>query len=207
MNALASSSASRPPPIVGQGDLLARLGAAGANDCCRGMFFNGALNAVRTHVGDAAVERCRSLAGEKKFTDFFNYPITAFLKLAFEAVELLAPKVGGAEMAWRLLGKQAVDDFLASPSGKTMLLIAGQHPKRMILATPSGFKAAVSYGERSVIFSDLTTCALTMKGDFMPPAYHEGVLATVLTATGAKSVRVTGRPLGLLDAEYAIAWE
>jgi uncharacterized protein (TIGR02265 family) len=184
-----------------------RSAQAGPDDQCRGLFYNGALNAVRQHKGPEAAERCRVASGEKKPVDFFNYPVTGFHRLCVQAIRELAPELGSAEKVLQRLGKQAVDDFLASTAGKTLLLLANTDPKRMIGNLPSGFRACVTYGERTVAWNGPKHCVLSMKRDYMPHAYHEGVLHTVLVTLGAKNVKVTGRRTGPVDADYEMSWE
>ncbi|MCP3104099.1 DUF2378 family protein [Myxococcus sp. K15C18031901] len=188
-------------------DLDERLALATRDDTARGLFFNGALGAVRVLGGDAAVQRCLVAAGEKKFVDFFNYPVTAFLKLAFTAAHVMGPQLGGFDGAVRRMGVQATADFLSSAAGKTLLLLAANNPKRMLGNLHSGYRAAVSYGERSVRWTGDTSGVFTMKRDFMTPPYHEGVLQAVVEAVGGKNVRVQGQKTGPLDAEYELSWQ
>jgi len=187
-------------------DLEERLALATRDDTARGLFFNGALGAVKVLGGDAAVQRCLAAAGEKKFVDFFNYPVTAFLKLAFTAAEVMGPQLGGFDVALRRMGVQATADFLSSAAGKTLLLLAVNNPKRMLSNLHSGYRAAVSYGERGVRWTGETSGVFTMKRDFMTPEYHEGVLQAVIEAVGGKDVRVSGQKTGPLDAEYVLSW-
>jgi uncharacterized protein (TIGR02265 family) len=184
-----------------------RAAQASPSDQCRGLFYNGALNAVRELAGAEAAERCRAAGGEKKPVDFFNYPVTGFQKLNLQAIQELGAQLGSGEKVLQRLGKQAVDDFLVSTAGKTLLLLANTEPKRLISNLPSGFRACVTYGERSVTWSGPRQCTLSMKRDFMPHPYHEGVLHTVLTTLGAKGVQVKGRRTGVVDADYDISWE
>jgi uncharacterized protein (TIGR02265 family) len=193
--------------VIDARDLAARLALAKPSDAAKGMFFNGALSAIKTLAGDAAADRCRQISGEKKFIDFFNYPITGFLKLTYTAAEILAPKLGGYEAVFRALGKQAVDDYLATTVGKTLLAIAGKNPKRLLYTVPSAFKAAVTYGERKVEFRGDSGCLFSMRGDFMPHPYHEGVLKTVLEALTGAETSVVGTRLGVVDADYEITWK
>ncbi|RYZ35349.1 MAG: TIGR02265 family protein [Myxococcaceae bacterium] len=188
-------------------DLEKRLALATPDDTARGMFFNGALNAVRILGGDAAVERCLASVTEKKFVDFFNYPVSGFLKLAFTGAQLMGPQLGGFDVMLRKMGTQATTDFLSSAAGKTLLLLAGDSPKRLVTNLPTGYRAAVSYGERSVDWSGDRTGRLIMKRDFMPPAYHEGVLQAVIEALGARGVQVQGKQTGPVDTEYALSWQ
>jgi len=187
-------------------DLAQRLAHATAKDTCKGMFFNGVLLATERLVSVDARKALFAKAGGKKFVDFFNYPITDFLPLAFGAVELLLPKEGGWEAGFRRLGRQATDDFLGTAVGKTLLLLANDDARRLMSSLPSGYKTAVSYGERQVIWGGPKACTFKMRRDFMPHPYHEGVVEQVLQAVGANDVKVGGRRVGQLDTDYDVSW-
>ncbi|NVJ02574.1 DUF2378 family protein [Myxococcus sp. AM009] len=187
-------------------ELEARLALATKDDTARGLFFNGVVSAVRTMGGDAAVERCLAASGETRFIDFFNYPVSAFLRMSFTAAQMMGPEHGGFDGALRRMGVVATTDFLSSAAGKTLLLLASDSPKRLVGNLHSGYRAAVSYGERAVKWTGDTSGIFTMKRDFMPPAYHEGTLQAVIEAVGGKQVQVHGRQTGPLDTEYTLSW-
>ncbi len=195
-----------PMPAIAR-DLEKRLSLATREDTARGMFFNGVLDAVRTLGGEEAVARCLEASGEKKFVDFFNYPVSAFLKLAYSAAEVMGPRYGGFEGALRRMGSQATTDFLSSTAGKTLLLLAAGSPKRLVSNLHAGYRAAVSYGDRGVTWTGDKSGIFTMKRDFMPPAYHEGTLQAVIEAVGGMQVKVQGRQVGPLDTEYTLSWQ
>lgn len=188
-------------------DLETRLSMATDDDCAKGMFFNGAISAITTLGGAAVAERCRAASEIRKYVDFFNYPISSFLKLTFTAASLLHQDMGGYAAVFHKLGAQAVSDFLATPVGKTLLLLAGKDPRRLLTILPSAFKTAVSYGERSAEFPGARQASFIMKRDFMPHPYHEGVLKTVLEAMGAANVRVSGQRTAPLEVTYHVSWE
>jgi uncharacterized protein (TIGR02265 family) len=187
-------------------DLAQRLALATAKDNCKGMFFNGVLLAIERLAGPDARKAMFAKAGGKKFVDFFNYPIADFLPLAFSSVELLLANENGWEGGFRRIGRQATDDFLATAVGKTLLLLANDDPRRLMSSLPSGYKTAVSYGERQVVWTGATACTFKMRRDFMPHPYHEGVVEQVLQAVGATSVKVAGRRVGQLDTDYDVSW-
>ncbi|NMO20472.1 DUF2378 family protein [Pyxidicoccus fallax] len=193
-------------PKVAQ-DLEARLALASREDTARGLFFNGVVGAVRALGGDVAVERCLAASGEKKFTDFFNYPVASFLRLSYAAAQLMGPQFGGFDGALRRMGVQATTDFLSSTAGKTLLLLAADSPKRLLGNLHAGYRAAVSYGERGVNWTGEKSGVFFMKRDFMPPPYHEGTLQAVIEAVGGKQVQVHGRQTGPLDTEYTLSWQ
>ena len=203
------AAASTTPPLRLDGDDLAqRIALATTSDTCKGMFCNGLFQAVQRSKGEAGVDALKEAAGGRKFVDFFNYSIAEFLPLAWLAAELVG---GGAdpkhlEEGIRSLGRQATDDFLGTAVGKTLLMLAGSDPRRLMNSLSSGYKTAVSYGTRLVTWSSATRCVFSMRRDFMPHPYHEGVLQQVLSAVGGKQVQVRGLRVGLLDTDYECSW-
>ncbi|MFP2958199.1 DUF2378 family protein [Myxococcus sp. 1LA] len=197
-----------PQPLGGDAlrELRQRCALATAEDTARGMFFRGILDTVRRIGGSGMEQACRQSLPEKRYVDFFSYPITQFLPLAFQAASLLAEHCGDTAAAHRVMGQKAAHDFLESVAGRTMLMLAYDEPRLLLGQLPTGFLAAVSYGERSMVWTGPRSGRFVMKRDFMPPAYHEGVLRAALEAVGARDIVVQGRELGLLDTEYALSW-
>lgn len=187
-------------------DLAERLREAGDADTCKGMFFNGVLATIGRHLPESSCAEVRRLLPEKKYVDFFNYPIATLLPPAFATLERLAPGHGGFDAAARLLGKQAIEDFLATPVGRTLVAVSGGEPRQLMRATPTAYRTAVSYGAREASFPAPTRCLLTFRRDFMPHAYHEGALLAALRALGLAEAIVTGTRVGLLDADFDVRW-
>lgn len=179
-------------------------------DTARGLFFNGVLSAVVSLGGATALKQCHAQLNdkrfEKRFTDFSSYPVADFLRLALAATRVLSPKLGGAELTQQRLGGQATHDFLSSMAGRTLLLLSGDSPKRLIGNLASGYRSAVSYGERVVSMQGDHAARVVMKRDFMLPLYNEGVLKALLESVHAKSPQVRAKPLGPLDCEYELSW-
>ena len=202
----------RPPadPVlrIDGDDLAQRVALAAAADTCKGMFCNGLFHAVQRARGAGGLEQLQHAAAGKKFVDFFNYPIAEFLPMAWVAAELVG---GGStplalESGIRSLGRQATDDFLGTAVGKTLLMLAGSDPRRLMNSLASGYKTAVSYGTRSITWKAPTHGIFAMRRDFMPHPYHEGVLLQVISAIGGKNVQVKGLRVGLLDTDYEFSW-
>lgn len=202
-----------PAPSTGgvESEYERRILLARPEDTARGLFFNGVLAAVTSLGGDAARKQCLTLLNDKRFerrfTDFSSYPVGDFLRLALAATRVLSPKLGGAEATQHRLGMQATYDFTSSIAGRTLVLLAGDSPKRLIGSLASGYRSAVSYGERIVSMDGENAARVVMKGDFMLPLYNEGVLKAMLESVNARNPRVRARPLGQLDCEYTLAWD
>jgi uncharacterized protein (TIGR02265 family) len=177
-----------------------------SSDTCRGLFFNGLLEAVRSLDGEDLRTRCFKIVGERKFVDFVSYPVTDFLRGVFFVAETLGPSQGGAERVMHQLGKRGTADFLGSTVGKTMLALAGREPFRMLASVPNGCRASLSYGERSVERLDAQHARLLARRDFLPLPYNEGLLSAVLELSNARGFEVKGRRRTLLDVDYDVSW-
>ena len=187
-------------------DLGARLAAATAADTSRGLNYASVLALVREQFGEDAARQCDPL-GKGSRIDFFKYPIGEYLALAWNAVDRLEPVSGGVEAAFEALGRRTIEDHLASVLGRTLYAIAGRDPRRMVTNIPSGYRATVSYGERTVEWLGERHARVVFRRDFMPPAFHVGVMRAGIAGMGAKDPRVAGRPTGFLDAEFDVSWE
>lgn len=180
-------------------------------DTVRGMFFTSLMGLVRVQAGDSALRQCQQMLGDKRFQrsfmSFANYPATDFLRLAHAASVMLTPHLGGPENAARLLGMATVRDFTGSMAGKTLLSLSGSSPMRLLSNLPTGYRAAVNFGERKVTPRGDKGALVTFRRDFFPLVHSEGVLLAVLEATSARNSRVRSRSLGPLDSEYEVSWE
>ncbi len=72
---------------------------------------------------------------------------------------------------------------------------------------PSAYAAAVTYGERTIVWRGPTHCVMNMRRDFMPPSYHVGLLISTLQPLSGVNVRVDGWTTGPLDTPYEMHWE
>lgn len=204
-------NAAPPPPGGAESDFDRRIALATPEDTARGLFFNGLLHAVTNLGGDPALKRCLSIVNDKRFErrfiDFSSYPVTDFLRMARAATQVLSAQLGGPEPTLRRLGMQATRDFTASMAGRTLLLLSGNSPQRVMNGLITAYRSAVSYGERSVTMTGEKSARLVVKRDFMLPLYNEGVLLALLEAIHARRPLVRTRPTGLLDCEYELSWE
>ncbi|HEX8822545.1 MAG TPA: TIGR02265 family protein [Archangium sp.] len=188
-------------------ELTRRQALATPADTLRGMFLRGTLEAIRELGNEALVKRCREACAHENFVELFNYPVQLQLQIMAVALEALAVKHGSCEEALRLLGRKALSDFLASKAGKMLLVVSGGEVSRLLNNAPTGYRVSTSYGEHTLRWVGPTSCQWTMKRQFMPHPFEEGVLAALLENTRARNVRVVGRQTGALDSEYDISWE
>lgn len=188
-------------------DLAQRLAAVTDADTTRGMFFLGVLDAVGFLGGQAAVTRCLERVGEQRdFSPTQTYPIGRFLKLAYVASQLLAEQFGGFEAAMRQIGTQATLDFLNSMFAREFVSQASGDPRKLLEMLHTGYRTALSFGERSVEWTGPRSARVLMKRSIMPVAYNEGVLRGGLEMVGGRDVQVQGHAVLLDEAVYDVSW-
>lgn len=187
-------------------DLAARVAAATPADTSRGLNYQSVFGLLREHLGEAAPSECDPL-GKGSRVEFLSYPIAVYLGLAWNAADRLEAALGGVDATFEALGRRTIEEHLDSVLGRTLFAISGRDPRRMVTNVPSGYRATVSYGERTVEWLGERRARLTFRRDFMPPAFHVGVLRAGMVRLGARDARVTGRSTGLLDALFEVSWE
>ncbi len=186
-------------------DLASRIAAATPADTSRGLNYNSAFGLLRELAGADAARACDPL-GKGSRIDFFAYPIGDYLKTAWAAADLLEGRLGSVDAVFFALGARTVNDHLNSVLGRTLYAIAGRDVKRMLSNVPAGYRATVSYGERTVEWVGERRARLRYRRDFLVPAFHRGVLQAGVEGMGGKEVEVVARETGFLDAEYDVTW-
>ncbi len=188
-------------------NLAARVAAATAQDTVRGLIFNAIFGVLREGAGEGAAAACDPVRKGTR-TDFFTYPVTDFLRIIWDAVDLLEPKLGGADAAFFAIGHRACENVMESMVGRTLLAIGGNGgPRELLTHVPAGYKATVSYGVRTVEWPSERHARIRFAQDFLVPPFHCGVLAAVAERVGGRNVRATGRSVALLEAQYEVEWE
>jgi uncharacterized protein (TIGR02265 family) len=187
-------------------DLQRRLAECKDSDTSRGLNFNRVFDLVREHLGEDAARWCDP-QGKGSRTDFFSYPVAEYLQVAWNAADRLEARLGTVDAVWEELGRRTVAGFLGSVLGRTISAIAGRDPRRIVSAGPSGYRSAVSYGERTVEWRGEKAARLVFRRDFMVPAFHRAVMQAALESSDAQNPRVQARATGLLDSEYDLSWE
>jgi uncharacterized protein (TIGR02265 family) len=191
---------------VDRNDLARRVEAATPSDTSRGLNFNTVFGLFADRLGKPET-KLLDPQGKGHRVDFFSYPVAEYLAITWQAAERLDPLLGSVEAVFRELGRRTVTGFLGSVLGKTAFAMAGRDPRRVLSTGPSGYRSAVSYGDRKVEFTGERRARMTFTRDFMPAVFHAAVLETALAATDAKAIRVAARDTGFLCSEYELSWE
>jgi uncharacterized protein (TIGR02265 family) len=76
----------------------------------------------------------------------------------------------------------------------------------MMQSVPDMYRHSLSFGEQSVVWTGQSRGRFLLKGDLLPSACHEGVLAALLESAGGRRVRVSREWVHGLDGEYEFSW-
>jgi uncharacterized protein (TIGR02265 family) len=189
-------------------DLEARLAAATPHDTVRGVVFNAIFSVVKEHADEVAARKIDVVSGKGWRTEFFTYPVADYLNIIWNAADLLEGQLGGVDPVFYKVGARAAELIAASMLGKTLLaLAAGGGARQLLTHMPGGYRATVSYGERTVTWVGEKHARYVFTHDFLVPPFHAGVLAVGAMVGGGKNVKATGRQTGPLEAVYDVTWE
>lgn len=194
-------------PYDWQHDCGMRMSHCTPQDTARGVFLNGMLKAIGTLAGESVAKRCLEASGQERLVDVFNYPATLQLQFLSIAMPALLARCASYDMAMRQLGRHAVMDFLGTTAGKMLLTLARKDPKRLMDSLPSTHKVSVNFGTQVVEWMGPKQGRVILKREFMPHAYHAGVVEMLLEFGGATMVGVRSTQTGRLDSEVTFTWE
>lgn len=189
-------------------ELQARLALTGPGDVARGIFMNSLLDLLRQFGDEELVHQCLALGGEQRFLEFFNYPLSTWLKMAYPAARRMSEKYGDFSAAMWEMGYQASKAFYASSAGKVLVLLARNEPLRLLNNMPSTTHAVLgdNTGIDQMKRTGQSHGVLSYKRDLVPRPFNEGALVASLEAVGAKDVSVRARALGPYDTDYELSW-
>lgn len=188
-------------------DLNARLALIPPDDVVRGYFFNCILERIQRRGDTALLRRCLDTTGHDKFIAYFNYPMSAMLRLLYIAAEALKEEAGSFEKALEELGRGAAQDFMRHSVGKTLMLMAGRSPKRLADTMSAAYGTGWQHGRGTVSWPGPSQCTAYIHGNVVPAPYFEGIFREIFGATEAMGLKVEGRQVGLSETEYDISWD
>jgi uncharacterized protein (TIGR02265 family) len=165
------------------------------------------LDLVKTQMGEAAAKRCLEAAGTAKFTAFFSYPVSTFLKLSYAAAHELAPKHGGFEAAMQLLGARVAPSFLESTTGKMLMSLVGKEPKRLMDSMPTAYKTSWDHGTCTLAWTGPKSGRFTYSGNAVPAPYFAGSVQQILAAAQLKGAKVSPRQVSVTESQVDFSWE
>ena len=175
----------------------------------RGMIVASIFECLRRAQGQAAADAAMSESGltlEK---------MGAMRKLAFAdfhdarsiIATRLAPSLGGYEAASARIGAMCLETFFESVAGKTMMLLAGKDPHRLMGAAPNGYSLAIEDGgKRHYVKTGEKTGVFTFQHDLLGPCHEIGTFSAAIRVVCGIEIRVKVAQTALSDFVLHIDW-
>jgi uncharacterized protein (TIGR02265 family) len=187
-----------------------RARAARDDDVLLGMFFERVLDRVRETVNEASAQKLRAeTVGGKKFTAFFRYPVTDYLKLLGGAA---SEQSRALSIPWNQaveeVARSQVSTLFESALGRTLLMMTGSDPQRLLTAAPGGYKSVVSFGERSYEKTGPRSGVLRYRRELLGPSFSQALNHQAITSACKVDLRVETKVLDSsgLDFDLLVSW-
>jgi uncharacterized protein (TIGR02265 family) len=170
-----------PPPVEGTTEALDtpsavawRLTQASQRDVVAGMFFLSTMEEIARLASPTAADAARRLAlgsVRRAFEPFYRYPVVELLRL----MDMGAKLVGGDYAAvLARFGCAATQAFLDSPMGRTLLLLGGKEPHRLLLTLASGHHAPASFSARTYQRIGPNSAVIHYSAEMLGPSWSAG---------------------------------
>lgn len=196
------------PAIPETEGLSARRARVRPEHVIRGIVFHAIERTVATTLGLDAVAPVKRSAqvSQPRYDSMIKYPMLDFLNFQEAAADALAPHVGGFDEAIARIGAAAVDSFFESIAGKTMALLAGRDPSRLLSAVPNGYGLLVSFGRREWKQTSPSTGIFSFHEEFLGPVHTYGTFDAALRKANQIDARFDLRASSPLDFEFHLSW-
>ncbi|HZI07306.1 MAG TPA: DUF2378 family protein [Archangium sp.] len=170
--------------------LQLRIRAATEKDVLLGLFFDSSMENLQRQLGPAEAEALRKeVFGSRGVVSFFRYPVIDLLKLVDLGVKRNKTSPRSYNDSILEFGRAAVNYFFDSQAGKMMSFLSGDEPHRLMASSPAAYKAVAAFGERSYERVSPRSGRLICHGEFLGPAWTQGVVEQALL----KAAKVTAR--------------
>ena len=174
----------------------------------RGMFLQSAVEFLRRARGQAVVDEMLASAGmTADWRAMRKVPLQEFNKLRMHVCTAFLPVVGSIEEASAKVGASAVEIFFESVAGRTMMLLAGKDPHRLMGAAPNGYGLAVEDGAtRKYEKVGENEGRFEFVNDRLGPCHQVGVFSAAIQVVCGVTINVEIEQPALLNFTFKVRW-
>jgi len=195
-------------PVPEKQALEARLAMVSPEHTIRGTPVEAMSRLLREACGHETATAVAKEAGFKSasFNMLQKYPLDQFLKFERLAAERIAHVTGSFDESIFKIGASAVHLFFDSVAGKTMKLLAGREPHRLLSAVPNGYSVLVNFGERDYVKTGERSGLFSFKHELLGPVHTAGIFDAALRAVYGVEPTIALESAALLDFKFRISW-
>ena len=195
-------------PLTEEDAIGRRTSASGESDTIRGTPLQSICTVLARHLGREIADRTCVEAGlgETSFNVLRKYPLRSFLQLEAAAARRLAPIFGGFDQAVFVLGSAAVSLFFDSVAGRTMKILAGDEPHRMLGAVPNSYGMLVSFGRREYTRTGERTGTFAFGRELLGPVHSSGIFDAAFKSLYDLDVDIRLEQRSPVDFTFFLRW-
>jgi uncharacterized protein (TIGR02265 family) len=183
-----------------------RLGKVSDAHWMRGMFFESTLEVVTRDLGSDAGTELRSKLSVLEYGQLKKFGLREFLTLQSTVAEMLARRSSFEEGVARTAGR-AVETFFESIAGRTMKLLAGRDPHRLLGAAPNAYPlTANDGGERHYTRVDDKHALFAFRNDLLGPCHQYGVFKTAISLACDMDPSIVIKQTNPFDFDFEVSW-
>jgi len=157
--------------------LIARIAGCAETDQIYGTFLNAVEGAVLKKAGAVAKAQARKATEDpKEWVDSLKYPTRDFLRLLWRGVEILAPRCGGLDPAFALIGDEAFLTMLNSPLAAPLLALPSRsRPSTILKPLIQLIQPMIQPGARIVTSCTEAGGQVVFKGEVLPLQLYSAI--------------------------------
>jgi uncharacterized protein (TIGR02265 family) len=187
-------------------DLEGSLRACPREATTLGTFFQHVFSATLA-AAPKGRERLLDGLGQCAWFPFKSYPLTDFMRLAYNAAAVSFAHLPSAE-GLRRIGWMSYPSFASTMAGRVVLFALGKQLEDVVRACPHAYRHSLSLSQVQVTERSKRLFEIEMHGVYsFVDTYHCGVLEGAVLAF-QRAPRVTVEPLRRrCDARFVLGWD
>lgn len=175
----------------------------------RGMFFASTFELVKRLIDQSAADEVRRTAAlaESEYSQLKKYPLADFIKLQTVAAQRIQHITGSFEEGVAKVAAGAVEIFFESVAGRTMKLLAGKEPHRLMSAAPNGYALAVSDGAtRDYKKTGERSGEFVFENDLLGPCHQMGTFEYAIREACGIQIEAKVEQTEAWNFKFIVSW-
>lgn len=197
------------PQVSEQQALATRIGMLAGEETIRGTPVEGMSRLLQSLCGPDALTAAAKEGGFTitSFNMLQKYPLRQVMLMERSAATQMSRVLsGGFDEAVFQMGAAAVQLFFDSVAGKTMKLLAGKEPHRLLSAVPNGYSVLVNFGQREYIKTGERSGTFKFHGELLGPVHTAGIFDAALRSVYEVDPKITLEAGSLTDFTFKMSW-
>lgn len=175
----------------------------------RGMIVLSSIQLVKNELGAAAANAIAADVGlpDLRIAPLRHYPLRQFMELQTRVAERLSARGGSFEEIIARTGAAAIDEFFNSIAGRTMNVLAGSEPHRLLAAAPSGYSLVLhDSGRREYAKTGERSGVFTFWSDLLGPCHQLGTFDAAIRNACGLQPSITVQQSTPTDYKLLVSW-